>query len=142
MAAFEDIKPGSRIRGLDASVVAEIVPVSRSGPDALILDIAATGVAKGTGIVTALVFVLAILVLPNSQQIMRRFAPVLGKIEAPETPAKYLVWSPSRLNAAHGALAILAVVLPLLEHDRVPLFSVLMIRRASNPGECGSGARP
>jgi D-alanyl-lipoteichoic acid acyltransferase DltB (MBOAT superfamily) len=70
-----------------------------------------TGVAKGTGIVTALVFLVAILVLPNSQQIMRRFAPVIGGVEAPPSLTKYLVWSPSRLTAALSALAIIAVVL-------------------------------
>jgi hypothetical protein len=70
-----------------------------------------TGVAKGTGIVIALVFLLATLILPNSQQIMRRFGPVLGKVEAPASPAKYLVWSPSSFTAALSALAIIAVVL-------------------------------
>jgi hypothetical protein len=70
-----------------------------------------TGVTKGTGIITALVFLLAILILPNSQQIMRRFGPVIGKVEAPASPAKYLVWSPSGLTAALSALAIIFVVL-------------------------------
>ncbi len=35
MEAFESIKPGSRIRGLEAAGVAEIVQVARFGPDAL-----------------------------------------------------------------------------------------------------------
>jgi len=35
MLAFEDIQPGSRLRGLDSSGVAEIVQVSRFGADAL-----------------------------------------------------------------------------------------------------------
>jgi hypothetical protein len=35
MFAFEDIKPGSRLRGLDPAGVAEIVQVARFGPDAL-----------------------------------------------------------------------------------------------------------
>jgi superfamily II DNA or RNA helicase len=35
MFAFEDIKPGSRLRGLDAAGIAEVVQVSRFGADAL-----------------------------------------------------------------------------------------------------------
>jgi len=35
MPAFEEIKPGTRLKGLDASGVAEVVSVSRFGPDAL-----------------------------------------------------------------------------------------------------------
>src|SRR5712692_1015525 len=35
MLAFEDIKPGSRLRGLDAAGIAEVVQVARFGADAL-----------------------------------------------------------------------------------------------------------
>ena len=35
MLAFEDIRPGCRLRGLDPSGVSEIVQVARFGPDAL-----------------------------------------------------------------------------------------------------------
>ncbi|NKK80759.1 helicase-related protein [Rhizobium leguminosarum] len=35
MSTFEEIKPGSRIRGLDASGIAEVVSVSRFGADAM-----------------------------------------------------------------------------------------------------------
>jgi hypothetical protein len=35
MLAFEDIKPGSRLRGLDTTGIAEVVQVSRFGADAL-----------------------------------------------------------------------------------------------------------
>ena len=35
MAAFEDIKPGARLRGLDPAGVAEVVQVARFGDDAL-----------------------------------------------------------------------------------------------------------
>jgi hypothetical protein len=35
MAAFEEIKPGARIRGLDPSGLAEVVQVARFGPDAI-----------------------------------------------------------------------------------------------------------
>jgi hypothetical protein len=35
MATFDDIQAGARLRGLDASGVAEIVQVARFGPDAL-----------------------------------------------------------------------------------------------------------
>jgi hypothetical protein len=35
MVAIEDIKPGSRLRGLDPGGVAEVVQVARFGPDAL-----------------------------------------------------------------------------------------------------------
>ncbi len=35
MAAFEEIKPGARLSGLDAAGVAEVVQVARFGPDAL-----------------------------------------------------------------------------------------------------------
>jgi hypothetical protein len=35
MFAFDDIKPGSRLRGLDAAGIAEVVQVSRFGADAL-----------------------------------------------------------------------------------------------------------
>jgi hypothetical protein len=34
MAAFENIKPGSRLRGLDPAGTAEVVQVARFGPDA------------------------------------------------------------------------------------------------------------
>jgi hypothetical protein len=40
---FEDIKPGSRLRGLDPSGIAEVVQVSRFGPDALNLVFRANG---------------------------------------------------------------------------------------------------
>ena len=53
----------------------------------------------------------ATLILPNSQQIMRRFAPVIGPVEAPAGPARRLVWVPSILTAALGAAAVIAVVL-------------------------------
>jgi hypothetical protein len=35
MLAFEDIKPGARLRGLDPTGIAEVVQVARFGPDAL-----------------------------------------------------------------------------------------------------------
>jgi D-alanyl-lipoteichoic acid acyltransferase DltB (MBOAT superfamily) len=70
-----------------------------------------TGVTKGTGLILASLFLLATLILPNSQQIMRRFTPVIGPVEAPASLLRYLVWSPSGLTAALGALAIIAVVL-------------------------------
>ena len=35
MTAFENIKPGSRLRGLDASGLAEVAQVTQFGPDAL-----------------------------------------------------------------------------------------------------------
>src|SRR6202521_249569 len=35
MLAFDDIKPGSRLRGLDAAGIAEVVQVSRFGADAV-----------------------------------------------------------------------------------------------------------
>jgi hypothetical protein len=43
MTSFEDIKPGSRLRGLDSSGVAEIVQVARFGPDAINLVFRANG---------------------------------------------------------------------------------------------------
>ena len=41
--SFEDIKPGSRLRGLDPSGVAEVVQVARFGPDALNIVFRANG---------------------------------------------------------------------------------------------------
>lgn len=35
MLDFDDIKPGSRLRGLDAAGIAEIVQIARFGSDAL-----------------------------------------------------------------------------------------------------------
>jgi hypothetical protein len=35
MVAFDDIRPGSRLRGLDAAGIAEVVQVARFGADAL-----------------------------------------------------------------------------------------------------------
>src|SRR2546423_1058591 len=35
MHAFEDIKPGARLRGLDPAGIAEVVQIARFGPDAL-----------------------------------------------------------------------------------------------------------
>jgi D-alanyl-lipoteichoic acid acyltransferase DltB (MBOAT superfamily) len=70
-----------------------------------------TGVAKGTGIVIAAIFLIATAILPNSQQIMRRFAPVIGTVEEPRSLLRYLVWSPSGLTATLSAVAIIAVVL-------------------------------
>src|SRR5712672_2265621 len=43
MVAFDDIRPGSRLRGLDAAGTAEIVQVSRFGADALNLVFRANG---------------------------------------------------------------------------------------------------
>jgi alginate O-acetyltransferase complex protein AlgI len=70
-----------------------------------------TGVVKGFGVVTAAIFLLATVILPNSQQIMRRFAPIIGPVEAPTSLLRCLVWSPSRLTATLSAAAIIAVVL-------------------------------
>ncbi|SED49910.1 D-alanyl-lipoteichoic acid acyltransferase DltB, MBOAT superfamily [Rhizobiales bacterium GAS191] len=69
------------------------------------------GVKKGTGVILAALALGAMLILPNSQQIMRRFAPVIGPVEAPGGPARRLLWAPSMLTAALGAGAIIAVVL-------------------------------
>jgi hypothetical protein len=35
MIAFDDLKPGSRLRGLDSAGIAEVVQVTRFGADAL-----------------------------------------------------------------------------------------------------------
>jgi hypothetical protein len=35
MSTFEEIKPGSRLRGLDSAGIAEVVSVSKFGTDAL-----------------------------------------------------------------------------------------------------------
>jgi len=43
MPAFEDIKPGARLRGLDPASVAEVVQVARFGADALNLVFRANG---------------------------------------------------------------------------------------------------
>ncbi|MFH0298064.1 DUF3883 domain-containing protein [Bradyrhizobium sp. 31Argb] len=43
MISFDQIKPGSRVRGLDASGVAEIVQVARFGPDAINVVFRANG---------------------------------------------------------------------------------------------------
>src|SRR6266566_2930017 len=43
MLAFEDIKPGARLRGLDPAGIAEVVQVARFGPDALNLVFRANG---------------------------------------------------------------------------------------------------
>jgi superfamily II DNA or RNA helicase len=43
VALFEDIKPGSRLRGLDAGGIAEVVQVSKFGPDAINLVFRANG---------------------------------------------------------------------------------------------------
>jgi hypothetical protein len=34
-ASFEELKPGARLRGIDSAGIAEVVQVSRFGPDAL-----------------------------------------------------------------------------------------------------------
>ena len=69
------------------------------------------GVKKGTGLILAAVALSATLLLPNSQQIMRRFAPVLGPVEPASGPARAILWSPSMLTAALGAAAVIAVML-------------------------------
>ncbi|MFI5013135.1 MAG: MBOAT family O-acyltransferase [Hyphomicrobiales bacterium] len=69
------------------------------------------GASKGAGVVLAAIFLAATLILPNSQQIMRNFAPVIGPVEPPRSLARYIVWSPSGLTAALSAAAIVAVVL-------------------------------
>src|SRR4051812_38215890 len=43
MALFDEIKPGARLKGIDASGVAEVVQVSQFGPDALNLVFRANG---------------------------------------------------------------------------------------------------
>jgi hypothetical protein len=43
MASFDEIKPGVRLEGLDPSGTAEVVQVSRFGPDALNLVFRANG---------------------------------------------------------------------------------------------------
>ncbi|MFI4995410.1 MAG: MBOAT family O-acyltransferase [Hyphomicrobiales bacterium] len=69
------------------------------------------GASKGVGVATAAIFLLATLILPNSQQIMRSFAPAIGPVEPPRGLARNIVWSPSRLTATLSAAAIIAVVL-------------------------------
>jgi len=44
MLAFDDIKPGARLRGLDAGGITEVVQVARFGPDALNLVFRANGI--------------------------------------------------------------------------------------------------
>ena len=43
MSSFEEIKPGARLKGLDTAGIAEIVSVSRFGPDAVNLVFRAGG---------------------------------------------------------------------------------------------------
>jgi len=69
------------------------------------------GVKKGTGLIVSAIFLAATVILPNSQQIMRRFAPVIAPVEAPRGPLRSVVWTPSGLTAALSAAAIIAVVL-------------------------------
>jgi alginate O-acetyltransferase complex protein AlgI len=69
------------------------------------------GVKKGIGVIVAALFLVAMAILPNSQQMMRCFTPVLGPVEPPRGLLRGIVWSPSRLTAALGAGAIIAVVL-------------------------------
>jgi alginate O-acetyltransferase complex protein AlgI len=70
------------------------------------------GVKKGTGVIMATLFMIALVVLPNSQQIMRRFRPVLGPIDEPRLRIlKPIAWSPSGLTAALSAAAVIAMVL-------------------------------
>ena len=69
------------------------------------------GAKKATGLLLAAVALAATVLLPNSQQIMRRFTPVLGPVEPPSGLMGSLVWAPSRATAALGAAAIIAVVL-------------------------------
>jgi hypothetical protein len=69
------------------------------------------GAKKATGLVLAAVALAATAILPNSQQIMRRFTPVLGPVEPPRGIMASLVFVPSRATAALGAAAIIAVVL-------------------------------
>jgi alginate O-acetyltransferase complex protein AlgI len=55
---------------------------------------------------------IALLLLPNSQQIMRRFRPVLGPVDEPRLRLlRGISWSPSGLTAALSAAAVIAMVL-------------------------------
>jgi alginate O-acetyltransferase complex protein AlgI len=69
------------------------------------------GAKKATGLVLAALALTATVILPNSQQIMRRFRPVLGPVEPPRGFLGSLVWVPSQATAAFSAAAIIAVVL-------------------------------
>jgi D-alanyl-lipoteichoic acid acyltransferase DltB (MBOAT superfamily) len=69
------------------------------------------GARKATGLVLSAIALAATAILPNSQQIMRGFAPVLGKVDPPRGLLAGLVWAPSRGTAALSAAAIIAVVL-------------------------------
>jgi alginate O-acetyltransferase complex protein AlgI len=70
------------------------------------------GVKKGTGTIAAALFMIALLILPNSQEIMRRFRPVLGPVDEPRPRLlRRIAWSPSRLTAALSAAAVIAMVL-------------------------------
>ncbi len=69
------------------------------------------GARKATGLLLAALALAATVVLPNSQQIMRRFKPVLGPIEPPRGIWGSLIWVPSRATAAFSAAAVIAVVL-------------------------------
>jgi alginate O-acetyltransferase complex protein AlgI len=70
------------------------------------------GVKKGTGTIIAAAFMIALLLLPNSQQIMRRFRPVLGPVDEPRLRLlRGISWSPSGLTAALSAAAVIAMVL-------------------------------
>jgi hypothetical protein len=43
MALFDEIRPGARLKGIDPSGVAEVVQVSKFGPDAMNLVFGPTG---------------------------------------------------------------------------------------------------
>ncbi|MBV9590536.1 MAG: MBOAT family protein [Hyphomicrobiales bacterium] len=69
------------------------------------------GARKATGLVLAAIAFAATAILPNSQQIMRRFMPVLGPVEPPRGIMQRLVFVPSQAMVALSAAAIIAVVL-------------------------------
>ncbi|MBV9519080.1 MAG: MBOAT family protein [Hyphomicrobiales bacterium] len=69
------------------------------------------GARRATGLLLAALALAATVILPNSQQIMRRFTPVLGPVEPPRGTMGRLVWTPSQATAALSAAAIIAVVL-------------------------------
>ncbi|MBV9566758.1 MAG: MBOAT family protein [Hyphomicrobiales bacterium] len=69
------------------------------------------GARRATGVVLAALALAGTVMLPNSQQIMRRFTPVLGPVEPPRGYMGSLVWMPSQATAALSAAALIAVVL-------------------------------
>jgi len=132
MHAFEDIKPGARLRGLDPAGIAEVVQVAQFGPDALNLVFRVDGrVAERLvyrGEESGFEFLEAERSYAfNADGALLRLASEAYRIRLAYLFDPYLAVSASQIEA--------------LPHQITAVYGVCAVDRLNNPGSSAASAR-